>query len=153
LLAARDCLSADPRHHARKGARNAQAIDLLQEPADSNGRSHHRHARPPPRPGLSPTGVLVGFAFRFYCFRRPGFHRRFFMGRLTVDFGIDLGTTNSTIAVINGTDVTVIRNNEGFEYTPSAVFIDKNNALIVGRTAKERIENDPGNAKSEFKLQ
>lgn len=73
------------------------------------------------------------------------------MSRITVDFGIDLGTTNSAIGVLKGTEVEIIRNNEGFEYTPSAVFIDKNGGLIVGRRAKERLEIDPDNAKAEFK--
>jgi molecular chaperone DnaK len=75
------------------------------------------------------------------------------MNRMTVDFGIDLGTTNSTIALLTGTNVEVIKNNEGQEYTPSAVFVDKNNALIVGSSAKERLESDPKNAYTEFKLQ
>jgi molecular chaperone DnaK len=75
------------------------------------------------------------------------------MNRMTVDFGIDLGTTNSSIALLKGTEVELIKNNEGQEYTPSAVFIDKNNALIVGSRAKERLESDPNNAFAEFKLQ
>jgi molecular chaperone DnaK len=75
------------------------------------------------------------------------------MNRMTVDFGIDLGTTNSAIALLKGTEVEIIKNNEGHEYTPSAVFVDKNNALIVGSRAKERLESDPKNAFAEFKLQ
>ncbi|HEY0004100.1 MAG TPA: Hsp70 family protein [Pyrinomonadaceae bacterium] len=75
------------------------------------------------------------------------------MTRTTVDFGIDLGTTNSTIGQLMGTEVAVIKNNEGVEYTPSAVYMDKNGALIVGRRAKERLESDPANAIAEFKLQ
>ena len=73
------------------------------------------------------------------------------MGRSTIDFGIDLGTTNSSIAVLNGMDVTVIKNNDGAEYTPSAVHIDKSGNLIVGRSAKERRESDPDNSAAEFK--
>src|SRR5437868_15368113 len=75
------------------------------------------------------------------------------MSRTTIDYGIDLGTTNSAIALLKGTDVEVIRDNEDFHYTPSVVYIDKNNALIVGRGAKERLGVDPGNAFAEFKLQ
>ncbi|PYS87763.1 MAG: 2-alkenal reductase [Acidobacteria bacterium] len=75
------------------------------------------------------------------------------MSRTTIDYGIDLGTTNSAIALLKGTDVEVIRDNEDFHYTPSVVYIDKNNALIVGRGAKERLDVDPGNAFAEFKLQ
>jgi molecular chaperone DnaK len=71
----------------------------------------------------------------------------------TIDFGIDLGTTNSSIAALRGTEVEVFRNNEGFEYTPSAVWLDKNGGLRVGRRAKERLEDDRENAFCEFKLQ
>ncbi len=75
------------------------------------------------------------------------------MNRMTIDFGIDLGTTNSAVALLKGSDVEIIKNNEGQEYTASAVFIDKNGALIVGNRAKERLESDPTNAFAEFKLQ
>lgn len=75
------------------------------------------------------------------------------MARMTIDFGIDLGTTNSSIAVVKGTETEVFKNNEGFEHTPSAVWIDKADRLIVGRRAKERCFDDQENAASEFKLQ
>ncbi len=75
------------------------------------------------------------------------------MARATIDFGIDLGTTNSEIAVLKGTEVEVFKNNEGFEYTPSAVWIDQKNRSWVGRQAKEKLEDDPDNAFCEFKLQ
>ncbi|MHC1739758.1 MAG: Hsp70 family protein [Anaerolineaceae bacterium] len=73
------------------------------------------------------------------------------MPRTTIDFGIDLGTTNSTIAVYKDGKVDVYRNNEGFEYTPSAVWVNKHNHLIVGREAKEHLEEDSENAFCEFK--
>jgi molecular chaperone DnaK len=73
--------------------------------------------------------------------------------RTTVDFGIDLGTTNSSIAVLDGTDVHVFKNNEGQEYTPSAVWIDNKDRLYVGFRAKQRFMDDEGNTKSEFKRQ
>ncbi len=75
------------------------------------------------------------------------------MKSLTIDFGIDLGTTNSTIARINGVDTEVFKNNEGSEATPSAVWMDSKERLHVGRRAKDQLENDPENAFSEFKLQ
>lgn len=74
------------------------------------------------------------------------------MTRTSIDFGIDLGTTNSTIAILKGMEVEVFKNNEGLEYTPSAVWIDKNNRLYVGRRAKERLDDDFENAVCEFKL-
>ena len=73
------------------------------------------------------------------------------MTRTTIDFGIHLGTTNSSIAVYKDGEVEIFRNNEGFEYTPSAVWVNKHNALIVGREAYEHLEEDSVNAFSEFK--
>ena len=73
--------------------------------------------------------------------------------RTTIDYGIDLGTTNSSVAVLDGNDVRIIRNNENFEYTPSAVWIDRNGRLHAGRTAYEQLDRDPENAHAEFKLQ
>jgi molecular chaperone DnaK len=75
------------------------------------------------------------------------------MPRSTVDFGIDLGTTNSEIAVFNGTTTEVIKNNENFENTSSAVWINKHGEIRVGRQAKEKHEVDEDNAKIEFKRQ
>ncbi|HZZ84901.1 MAG TPA: Hsp70 family protein [Anaeromyxobacteraceae bacterium] len=75
------------------------------------------------------------------------------MARTTIDFGIDLGTTNSEIAVLRGTEVEVFKDNEGFEFTPSAVWMDPKNRLWVGRQAREKLEDDPQNAFCEFKLQ
>lgn len=75
------------------------------------------------------------------------------MKRTTIDFGIDLGTTNSTIAVIDGTDARPIQNKAGSVITPSAVWIDKRGSLHVGAEAKERaLTDDPDNGDLEFKL-
>jgi molecular chaperone DnaK len=73
--------------------------------------------------------------------------------RSTIDFGIDLGTTNSCIALLKGTEVEIVRNNDGQEYTPSAVWIDRKDRLHVGQRAKEQYEADDENAAIEFKLQ
>jgi molecular chaperone DnaK len=56
--------------------------------------------------------------------------------RLTMDFGIDLGTTNSSIAVLKGTEAVVIKNNENDEVTPSAVWVSKQGKIFVGKYAK-----------------
>ncbi|WP_433335361.1 Hsp70 family protein [Spirillospora sp. CA-294931] len=74
------------------------------------------------------------------------------MTRTTIDFGIDLGTTNSAIAVLNDVDAKVFKNIDGSETTPSAVRVDHRNRLYVGREAKERSEQDPENTCVEFKL-
>ncbi|HEX7899986.1 MAG TPA: Hsp70 family protein [Planctomycetota bacterium] len=73
------------------------------------------------------------------------------MDRTTIDFGIDLGTTNSEIAVFKGGDVEVIKNNANEEFTPSVVWI-RDNRLIVGRNAKQQLFVDPDNVHAEFKL-
>lgn len=73
--------------------------------------------------------------------------------RSTIDFGIDLGTTNSTIAVIDGTDARVIPNKVGSTVTPSAVWINSRGNLQVGQEAKERtLTGDFDNGDIEFKL-
>jgi molecular chaperone DnaK len=75
------------------------------------------------------------------------------MTRATIDFGIDLGTTNSSIAVVSGIDAKVITNKAGSSITPSAVWLTKRGDLIVGQEAKERtLLQDPANGDLEFKL-
>ncbi len=75
------------------------------------------------------------------------------MERTTIDFGIDLGTTNSTIAVIDEIDAKVIPNKGGSSITPSAVWLDKRGNLHVGQEAKLRaLVEDRKNADLEFKL-
>lgn len=63
------------------------------------------------------------------------------MSRTTIDFGIDLGTTNSAIAVLRGTVPEIIKNNLDNDITPSAVFIDKRGQIQVGQRAKNRLED------------
>ncbi len=71
--------------------------------------------------------------------------------RDTIDFGIDLGTTNSAMAVVRDGTVSVVKNNEGWDYTPSAVWIPKPGVTHVGRSARDRIPSDPDNVHIEFK--
>jgi molecular chaperone DnaK len=52
--------------------------------------------------------------------------------------GIDLGTTNSVVAVMEGGDPTVIPNSEGGRTTPSVVAFTKNGERLVGQTAKRQ---------------
>jgi molecular chaperone DnaK len=71
----------------------------------------------------------------------------------TIDFGIDLGTTNSAIAMVEDGAVVVIKSNDGWDITPSAVWMPKQDVVHVGRRARERVETDPDNAAAEFKLE
>ncbi|GAA1471277.1 molecular chaperone DnaK [Corynebacterium felinum] len=57
------------------------------------------------------------------------------MGRAV---GIDLGTTNSVVAVLEGGEANVIANSEGSRTTPSVVAFAKNGEVIVGQSAKNQ---------------
>jgi molecular chaperone DnaK len=73
------------------------------------------------------------------------------MSRRTIDFGIDLGTTNSEIACRQGDSIRIFKNNFNEEYTPSVVRIDEKGTIFVGRKAYERHVDDPDNSIIEFK--
>ena len=52
--------------------------------------------------------------------------------------GIDLGTTNSVVAVLEGGEPTVIANSEGSRTTPSVVAFARNGEVLVGQSAKNQ---------------
>ena len=56
--------------------------------------------------------------------------------------GIDLGTTNSAVAVLEGTESKIIANPEGNRTTPSVVSF-KNGEIIVGDAAKRQAVTNP----------
>ncbi len=64
------------------------------------------------------------------------------MGKI---IGIDLGTTNSAMAVMEGGEATIIANAEGGRTTPSIVAINKNGERLVGQTAKRQAVLNPDN--------
>lgn len=57
--------------------------------------------------------------------------------------GIDLGTTNSVVAVLEGGDPVVIANAEGARTTPSVVAFSKSGEVLVGEVAKRQAVNNP----------
>jgi len=59
--------------------------------------------------------------------------------------GIDLGTTNSAMAVIEAGEPTIIENSEGTRTTPSIVAISKTNERLVGQIAKRQAVTNPTN--------
>src|SRR5215213_1644528 len=59
--------------------------------------------------------------------------------------GIDLGTTNSCMAVMEGGDAVVLENSEGARTTPSIVAFSKNGERLVGQAAKRQAVTNPAN--------
>ncbi len=59
--------------------------------------------------------------------------------------GIDLGTTNSCVAVMEGGKPTVIPNSEGGRTTPSVVGFTKDGEILVGQLAKHQLVTNPQN--------
>ncbi|MCQ2397506.1 MAG: Hsp70 family protein, partial [Lentisphaeria bacterium] len=57
--------------------------------------------------------------------------------------GIDLGTTNSCMAIMEGTEAKVIPNAEGHRTTPSVVAFTKNGERLVGEQAKRQAVTNP----------
>ena len=64
------------------------------------------------------------------------------MGKI---IGIDLGTTNSCVAVMEGSDPSVISNQEGNRTTPSVVAFTDSNERLVGQVAKRQAVTNPEN--------
>ncbi len=65
--------------------------------------------------------------------------------------GIDLGTTNSCVAVIEGGEPVVIANSEGSRTTPSVVGFKKDGERIVGNVAKRQAITNPEGTVSSIK--
>ena len=64
------------------------------------------------------------------------------MGRV---IGIDLGTTNSCVAIIDGDKGRIIENSEGDRTTPSTVAFVKDGEVLVGQAAKRQSVTNPAN--------
>ena len=64
------------------------------------------------------------------------------MGKI---IGIDLGTTNSVVAIMEGSEPRVIQNEEGHRTTPSVVAWDKNGECLVGQVARRQAITNPAN--------
>jgi molecular chaperone DnaK len=70
------------------------------------------------------------------------------MGKI---IGIDLGTTNSCVAVLEGSEPKVVQNAEGGNTTPSMVAFAKNGEKLVGQPAKRQAVTNPDNTLFEVK--
>ena len=68
-----------------------------------------------------------------------------------IHVGIDLGTSNSAIALFDGETASVVANASGETLTPSVVRIDARGARTVGRRAVRGLDGDPANTRGEWK--
>ena len=64
---------------------------------------------------------------------------------MTKVIGIDLGTTNSCVAVMEGKESKVIENSEGTRTTPSMVAFTESKERLVGQSAKRQAVTNPEN--------
>src|SRR5215467_12768467 len=64
------------------------------------------------------------------------------MGKI---IGIDLGTTNSVVAIMDGKEPKVITNEEGSRLTPSVVAFDEKGEVLVGQIARRQAITNPEN--------
>src|SRR4051794_15958556 len=69
----------------------------------------------------------------------------------TIDFGIDLGTTNSSIALCRRGDVRVYQTTDLMNVTPSVVYVARTGRMLVGKKAYDTWVQDPQNTQAEFK--
>ena len=67
--------------------------------------------------------------------------------------GIDLGTTNSCVAVMEGGNFSIIPNSDGGRTTPSVVNIKDNGEIIVGEIAKRQAITNPDSTVISIKTQ
>ena len=65
------------------------------------------------------------------------------MARIKIDYGIDLGTTNSAIARMENGEVKIIKSDTQKDTTPSCVYFRKN-TILVGDTAYGRYGDEQG---------
>src|SRR5258708_39393204 len=59
--------------------------------------------------------------------------------------GIDLGTTNSCVAIMEGNNTRVIENSEGARTTPSIIAYQEDGEILVGASAKRQAVTNPRN--------
>ena len=69
----------------------------------------------------------------------------------TIDFGIDSGTTNSSIALCRQGEVRIFQTTDLMNVTPSVVYVSKSGRILIGKKAYDTWVQDPQNTQAEFK--
>ncbi len=69
----------------------------------------------------------------------------------TINFGIDLGTTNSLIACSGKSGIEIFRNPAGMKETLPSVVAFRKERILIGDKAREHVEKDPLNVFGSFK--
>src|ERR1700692_2138312 len=64
---------------------------------------------------------------------------------MSKEIGLDLGTTNSCVAIMEGGKPRVIENSEGDRTTPSIIAFSKDDEVLVGQSAKRQAVTNPQN--------
>src|ERR1700674_1569023 len=96
------------------------------------------------RGAFQPQRAALLRGFRRAPFRAPGPCRQTEVAMSKV-IGIDLGTTNSCVAVMEGKSAKVIENSEGTRTTPSMVAFTEGGERLVGQSAKRQAVTNPEN--------
>src|SRR3954468_20313635 len=124
-------------------SRRARARCEFRDPATSSEPDVHP-------PGTLPRGLPLGWAGKLSGPRArasvaprltgpaPPRQQRTGESFMARAVGIDLGTTNSVVSVLEGGEPTVIANSEGARTTPSVVAFAKNGEVLVGQSAKNQ---------------
>src|SRR3981189_2127467 len=80
------------------------------------------------------------------CFQlHPAVHSSEDSFKMGKTIGIDLGTTNSVVAIMEGKEPKVIPNEEGSRLTPSVVAFDDKGEVLVGQIARRQAITNPEN--------
>jgi len=75
------------------------------------------------------------------------------MKRTKIDYGIDLGTTNSSIVRMQGGDLRVYKSDTQMDTMPSCVGFNKKGSVVVGSTAFNMLNRDKLNSYKDFNQQ